>query len=107
MNKADLILLPYSQESYSVQTSGIFTEALSMGKPVIVTDDTWMSYELKYFNCYSNNLCFKNNNFEEFYKCFISITQNINNYKSKFEILKYKWNGYHSPENFFVILNRL
>lgn len=43
---SDIILLPYSAEHYYARTSGAFAEALAAGKPVIVTDDTWMSEQL-------------------------------------------------------------
>lgn len=46
LTKADAILLPYWRSIYRSRTSGIFVEALAAGKPVIVTEDTWMSDQL-------------------------------------------------------------
>ena len=43
----DVVLVPYWREIYWSRTSGIFLEAVTSGKPVIVTSDTWMSDELQ------------------------------------------------------------
>jgi len=43
---ADVVVIPYSRQLYISRTSGPFCEALAAGKPVIVTDDTWMSDQL-------------------------------------------------------------
>jgi glycosyltransferase involved in cell wall biosynthesis len=42
----DLVLLPYTHEAYREATSGIFAEALALGKPVVVPVGTWMAREL-------------------------------------------------------------
>lgn len=44
--EADIVLVPYWRSIYEARTSGVFLEALAAGKPVIATDDTWMSDEL-------------------------------------------------------------
>lgn len=43
---SDVVLLPYWRSIYFGRTSGVFMEALSAGKPVIATGDTWMSDQL-------------------------------------------------------------
>jgi len=47
MATADVILLPYQRESYRERTSGIFVEAIVAGKIPLVTDGTWMSFQLR------------------------------------------------------------
>jgi glycosyltransferase involved in cell wall biosynthesis len=47
--EADGVLLPYWRSIYRSRTSGVFVEALAAGKPVIATEDTWMSDQLKHF----------------------------------------------------------
>jgi glycosyltransferase involved in cell wall biosynthesis len=42
----DVVLLPYLHPSYAEATSGIFAEALALGKPVVVSSGTWMAREL-------------------------------------------------------------
>src|SRR6202521_3052636 len=41
------VLAPYWRSIYEARTSGIFLEAVAAGKPVICTDDTWMSDQLR------------------------------------------------------------
>ena len=43
---ADIVVIPYDAEAYSARSSGVFAEALSAGKPVIVPAGTWMAGEL-------------------------------------------------------------
>jgi len=50
MQISDLILLPYLQEEFHSRTSGIFVEAISFLKKVIVLKNTWMAHELKKFD---------------------------------------------------------
>lgn len=45
INESDLILIPYSSKNYYARSSGIFTEALAKGVPVVISDKTWMSQE--------------------------------------------------------------
>lgn len=46
LENADVIVLPYHLDKYRDRTSGIFCEALVAGKPVVATEDSWMSSEL-------------------------------------------------------------
>ncbi|NGX63715.1 MAG: hypothetical protein KR126chlam6_01128, partial [Candidatus Anoxychlamydiales bacterium] len=47
---SDIILLPYSSASYKFRTSGIFVEAITMGKIALTTPSTWMAYELEKYD---------------------------------------------------------
>jgi glycosyltransferase involved in cell wall biosynthesis len=49
LSSADVVLLPYWHHNYVSRTSGVFMEALSADKPVIVTEDTWMSDQLDHY----------------------------------------------------------
>lgn len=44
--RSTLVLLAYEAQPYQFLTSGVFTEAASMGKPVIVPDSTWMAEKI-------------------------------------------------------------
>ncbi|MGE0223833.1 MAG: glycosyltransferase [Acetobacteraceae bacterium] len=46
LHQSDFVLLPYWRSIYTARTSGVFMEALSAGRPVIATRDTWMSDQL-------------------------------------------------------------
>ncbi len=45
----DAVLIPYPSPVYKEATSGIFAEAVALGKPTIVTENTWMAHELEKF----------------------------------------------------------
>ena len=45
----DVLLIPYLLPGYTEATSGIFAEAVALGKPTVVTEKTWMAHELKKF----------------------------------------------------------
>jgi glycosyltransferase involved in cell wall biosynthesis len=46
LSQADIVLLPYWRSIYASRTSGVFMDALSAGKPVVVTENTWMADQL-------------------------------------------------------------
>jgi glycosyltransferase involved in cell wall biosynthesis len=50
LQQAQIVLLPYAKEFYGWASSGIFSEAMSSGKVVVVTADTWLSRQLEKFN---------------------------------------------------------
>lgn len=43
---SDIVLLPYEPQAYRARSSGIFVEALAVGRPVIVPAGTWMATQL-------------------------------------------------------------
>jgi glycosyltransferase involved in cell wall biosynthesis len=47
LNLADVVLAPYWRSIYDARTSGVFLEAWAAGKPVITTQETWMSDQLQ------------------------------------------------------------
>jgi glycosyltransferase involved in cell wall biosynthesis len=46
LRAANVVLLPYRRSIYFARTSGVLVEALALGKPIIATDDTWMTDQL-------------------------------------------------------------
>ena len=46
LREADVLLLPYRPETYKERTSGVFCEALSAGKPVIVSAGSLMARQV-------------------------------------------------------------
>jgi len=48
--RANCILLPYDPVCYGGQTSGVFTDALAVGKVVLATRTSWMERNMKRFD---------------------------------------------------------
>ncbi|MEA5533088.1 glycosyltransferase [Crocosphaera sp. XPORK-15E] len=46
LGEADLLILPYDPHSYHVRTSGVLTEALAAGKPVVVPSNSWLAKQV-------------------------------------------------------------
>ncbi len=46
LREADVLLLPYHPSTYKERTSGVFCEALSAGKPVIVSQGSSMGFQV-------------------------------------------------------------
>lgn len=47
LTDGDVVVIPHRRESYGSALSGVFTEALSMGKPVIVSAGTYMGEQMR------------------------------------------------------------
>ncbi|CAN5302913.1 hypothetical protein BH10PSE11_BH10PSE11_05720 [soil metagenome] len=46
LTRSSLVWLAYEAQPYKALTSGVFTEAASLGKPVIVPGETWMTEKI-------------------------------------------------------------
>jgi glycosyltransferase involved in cell wall biosynthesis len=49
LHMADIVLLPYASEFYGWASSGIFAEAMSLGKVAVATQGTWPAQQLEKF----------------------------------------------------------
>jgi glycosyltransferase involved in cell wall biosynthesis len=49
LHSADIVLLPYAIEFYGWASSGIFAEAMSLGKVAVATQGTWPAQQLERF----------------------------------------------------------
>src|SRR5262249_1099311 len=49
LRRADIVLLPYVRAFYGWASSGIFSEAMSLGKVTVVTEGTWPAQQLEKF----------------------------------------------------------
>ena len=99
LNKIDVMLLAYNTEinDYTA-TSGVFTEALAAGIPVIVTKGTWMAAQLKK---YGAGIEIDNCNADELISAAKDILNNYKEYADKATASKQAWVKFHSKETFF------
>ena len=80
IKKADIILLPYTHQSYRLRSSGIFIDTIKLNKLLFVPHLTWMSQILKKYeldklvikkwsiDIILSRLVYINKNFKSFYK---------------------------------------
>jgi glycosyltransferase involved in cell wall biosynthesis len=101
LQKADAILLPYWRGIYASRTSGIFTEALAAGKPVIATDDTWMSDQLKR---YGSGLLCRDRDPKDLARAMMELEANFDDYANKALLCRRPWLEKHNPDMLFESL---
>jgi glycosyltransferase involved in cell wall biosynthesis len=97
LSEADVVVLPYFRDVYYSQTSGPFTEALSMAKPVIVTADTWMSAQLARFGA---GLTFRDRDADDLARAICMLRDNYPQFAEQALARRESWVAYHNPENF-------
>ncbi|MDY7015135.1 MAG: hypothetical protein SVX43_16375 [Cyanobacteriota bacterium] len=101
LDRAGIVLLPYSLCYYHAQTSGIFGEAIARGKPVIVPRGTWMAKQLK---TQGAGLTFLPGDAQSFYETVCDAIAQYPELKSKAEHQAEAWANHHCPATFFKTL---
>ena len=76
LKSTDIIVLPYSQTAFSYRTSGLFIDAIYLGKPVVSLKGTWMGNRIEEFGCGAVAITHDANSFAE------AIKEVANNYST-------------------------
>jgi glycosyltransferase involved in cell wall biosynthesis len=97
MDNADVILIPNRSEFYRHALSGVFTESLSRGKPVIVAEDTYMAKELKRHGA---GVTFRSGSATSLTNAIANATTNIETLRQKALAAREAWSKRHNPERF-------
>jgi len=97
ISEADLVVLPYSQEVYYAMSSGPFVEALALGKPVVVTEGTWMSEQLERFGA---GLTVRDRDAEDLARAICAARDNYQQLAERAAARRESWIAYHNPQNF-------
>lgn len=101
--QTDLMILAYDPKFYHSNTSGIFSECISNGIPVIVSDETWMSYQLN--KCVG--LCTKYEDEAKLSESILRVASNYEYFKKMAITQQREWNTFHNKEVFFNKLLKL
>lgn len=99
----DVIMIPYTAFPWDKGTSNILTEAIALGKPAVVSNDTWMSYELKK---YGGGLEFEKGKVDDFAEKVIQLTDSYHIFAKK--VVEYSpiWKSKHNVKNLVDLLLR-
>jgi glycosyltransferase involved in cell wall biosynthesis len=97
MADADLVVLPYFQEVYRVMSSGPFVEALALGKPVVVTEDTWMSDQLQRFGA---GLTVRDRDADDLARVLCAARDDYPRLAEQAVARRERWIAYHNPNSF-------
>jgi glycosyltransferase involved in cell wall biosynthesis len=102
--ESDVIVMPYRRSTYIARSSGIFVDALAAGKPVVATEGTWMSEQLKRFG--AGMLC-KDNDPVDLARAMIEAKRSFPQIKQRAVSGKQTWIEAHNANVFFTSLLRL
>lgn len=97
LRTADVVAIPYLAEKYNARTSGVLTEALSLGKPAIVPRDTWMGDQASR----GGGVLFDGETSEDLARAIEAAFANLDELKDRAVLLRPEWNEFHSPENLY------
>jgi glycosyltransferase involved in cell wall biosynthesis len=98
LNRADIVLLPYAKEFYGWASSGIFSEAMSLGKIVIVTEGTWAAEQLEKFA--GGGLAIKAPTVDHIADAITVALRTLTSLQERALKAASAWRRYHCPENF-------
>jgi glycosyltransferase involved in cell wall biosynthesis len=98
---ADVVLLPYSRGVYYARTSGPFTEALAAGKPVIATDDTWMSDQLEHFGA---GVTVADNDADDLVRAILEVQGRFEELARRARLQRENWVAFHNPARLVKLL---
>ena len=97
MSDADVVVLPYFQEDYCTMVSGPFVEALALGKPVVVTEGTWMSGQLARFGA---GTTVRDRDADDLARAICAVRDNYRQLAELAAARSGSWIAYHNPQNF-------
>jgi glycosyltransferase involved in cell wall biosynthesis len=97
LHTADVMVIPYLAERYNSRTSGVLTEALSLGKPAIVPRDTWMGDQASR----GGGVLFDGETSEDLARAIEAAFANLDELKARAAVLRPEWNSFHNPENLY------
>jgi glycosyltransferase involved in cell wall biosynthesis len=93
-DRLQVVLLPYLHDSYREATSGIFAEALALGKPVVVPSGTWMAREL---GASGGGVVFDRSRPEDLGPRLLEVIQGYDRHAAAAAARAPAWRGFHSP----------
>lgn len=97
----DIVLIPYLPTGYTEATSGIFAEAVALGKPTVVTETTWMAHELKKFG---GGLEMKSDDAKDLTEKVFELIENYENYAEITRKYSSKWREFHNSHKLAELL---
>jgi glycosyltransferase involved in cell wall biosynthesis len=97
----DVALIPYPLPGYTKATSGIFAEAVALGIPSIVTENTWMAHELRKFG---GGLEVRSNNVEDLTNKVFELIEHYEDFANKARNYSKKWCQFHNSHTLAEML---
>jgi len=105
MMKADVVVIPYRIRDYYSRTSGIFAEAMALGKPVIIPSDTWMERQLIKYD--GGGITFESGSARSLADAFAAFPAKRDELRRKARAASGQWLQFHNPGNYVDMLLQL
>jgi glycosyltransferase involved in cell wall biosynthesis len=96
--EADLLIIPYDVDSYRYRTSGVFTESLAAGKPVVVPANSWLATQVdkRRARIYDSP--------QDIAQGVIKIIENLDEFTQAASQFSLTWRQKHSPDTLIKCL---
>jgi glycosyltransferase involved in cell wall biosynthesis len=121
--KSDIVLFPYDSVAYAARSSGIFTEAMVAGIPVVVPEGSWMALQLQQAIQHYEaagllsldatdagmprsvvGMIYKNP--EAISECVSEIVSHYAHYRASAKLFSEAWSAYHNPVTLLACLTQ-
>jgi glycosyltransferase involved in cell wall biosynthesis len=98
LHEADIVLMPYAKEFYGWASSGIFIEALALGKVVVIPEGTWLARQGARFK--AGGKVFAALNVDDVANCLRATLADLPRLSAQAKAAMPAWVAVHSPRNF-------
>ena len=95
--ECDAAILPYRRGSYGIRTSGVLTECLAIGKPVITTAETWPGQQVQ---AHGAGLTFPDGNVPALVQATRRLCAERSRFASEAMARRAAWLAIHNPDNY-------
>ncbi|HUY35696.1 MAG TPA: glycosyltransferase [Pirellulales bacterium] len=95
LGQMDVVLLPYTLENYHAHTSGILSEAMAMGKLLVVPKGTWMARQVTTFG---SGVTFNPEDVDDLSRQVLHLISHHARFAAGAESRARHWREFHNPE---------
>jgi glycosyltransferase involved in cell wall biosynthesis len=101
LEQLDVVVLPYTLHHYHSQTSGVFAEAMALGKTLVVPRGSWMSRQV---DEYGGGASFNPGDAEDLAQKILALIQNGRVDGERAAERAGRWRQFHSPANLLQLI---
>lgn len=104
MIESDIVLVPYRRDAFRSRTSGVISDAILLGKPVVTTAGTWGGEQVMRFG---NGATFEDGDVEGFIKALSEVKTHYRRYVTQAQRAREPWLREHSPAAFVAMVREV
>lgn len=104
LSQLDIVLFPYTRANYHAQTSGIFSEAMALGRTVLVPRGTWMARQAAKFG---GGLAFNPEDAVDLWEQARRTVELHERFAAEAECRAGRWNAFHNASNLIAAISEI